>query len=242
MSALAGRRILVTRPRELAEGLAAAIAREGGEPVRWPAIEIADLEDAGPLRARLARAAAFDLAVFISPSAVRKAFALHPGPWPARVAAVGEGTRRELQGRGLVGVIAPEGRADSEALLALPALGTLAGRAVLIVRGAGGRELLGEALAARGARVEFAECYRRVPSDAPPPAGRLDGACANSTEALETVVARLGVERLRALPLFVPHARVAERARALGLAQAVVAGPGDTQVLAALVAYFGAAK
>ncbi|MGH8688085.1 MAG: uroporphyrinogen-III synthase [Burkholderiales bacterium] len=242
MSPLAGRRILVTRPRELAEGLASALEREGAQPVRYPAIEIADLEDTGLARALLARAATFDLAVFVSPSAVRKAFALHATPWPSRVAAVGEGTRRELRGRGLTGVIAPEGRADSEALLALPELRSLAGRAVLVVRGVGGRELLGESLAARGARVTFAECYRRVPTDEPPPAGALDAACANSAEALEILVARLGRDRLGAIPVFVPHARVAERARALGLERAIVAGPGDAQVIAALVAYFGAAK
>jgi hypothetical protein len=42
--------------------------------------------------------------------------------------------------------------------------------------------------------------------------------------------------------LFVPNARVAAIARELGLAQPVLAGPGDAQVLAALVAYFGDAK
>lgn len=242
MKPLAGRRILVTRPSELAGPLADAIAREGGEAVRYPAIEIADLEDTAPVRALLARAKAFDLAVFVSPSAVRKAFALHPAPWPARIAAVGEGTRRALQGRGLAGVIAPEGRADSEALLGLPELRALSGRAALIVRGVGGRELLAEALAARGARVEIAECYRRVRPDTPPPRGELDAACANSVEALESLAARLGADRLRAMPLVVPHERVAERARALGLGRAIVAGPGDAQALAALVAYFGGAK
>jgi len=242
--ALAGKRILVTRPRELAQGLAAAIAAAGGEPVLYPALEIlapADPEDA---RARLARLEAYELAVFVSPTAVRRALALRGAPFPAglRTAAVGEGTRRALEDAGVRGVVAPAGRADSEALLALPGLQRVQGARVLIVRGEGGRELLGQALEARGARVEYAACYRRSRPTAPPPAGAFDGACANSAEALENLVAVLGAERLRATPLFVAHERVARRARELGLEAPLVAGPGDAQMLARMVAYFGGAK
>jgi uroporphyrinogen-III synthase len=239
---LAGRRILVTRPRELAQGLADLIANAGGTPVLYPAIEILDLEDERAVRALLARAADFDLAVFVSPSAVRKGFALHAGPWPARIAAVGEGTRHALAERGAGDVIAPEGRADSEALLALPQLRDVDGRRVLIVRGVGGRELLARELAARGARVEIAECYRRAPPSAPPPADAFDAACVNSAEALDNLVAALGRDRLRTLPVLVPHARVEQHARALGLQAPVRAGPGDAQMLERLVAYFGGAK
>lgn len=241
---LAGKRIVVTRPRELAHGLAALIAQAGGEPVLYPAIEIRDVEDPAPARALLARLHEFDLAVFVSPSAVRKAFELAAGrEWPAglRVAALGGGTRRELEGRGLRQVLAPSGRADSEALLALPQMAGV--RRVAIFRGPGGRELLGEALAARGARVEYAECYRRVrPAAAPLAEGRIDAFCVNSGEALRNLVMLIGRARLAQAPLFVPHERVAGTARELGLRQLVLAGPGDAEMLAALVAYFGGAK
>lgn len=243
--ALAGRRILVTRPRELAQGLAALIAQAGGEPVLYPAIEIRDPEDAGAARAALARLEAFDLAVFVSPSAVRKALELRGAPWPARVraAALGAGTRRELEARGVRTIIAPEDGADSEALLALPALQQVAGARVLILRGAGGRELLGETLVARGAQVNVLECYRRVrPASAAAPAGTLDAVCANSGETLENLAALLGLARLRDTVLFVPHERVARLARDMGFAAVEVAGPGDAQMLARLLAYFGGAK
>jgi uroporphyrinogen-III synthase len=239
---LAGRRILVTRPLELARGLAELIAHAGGEALIYPAIEILDPRDPQSARALLARASEFDLAVFVSPSAVRKALELHAGPWPARLAAVGEGTRLALEERGMRDIIAPEGRADSEALLALPELQRMQGLRVLIVRGEGGRELLGETLAARGARVEIAECYRRAPPSAPPPPGALDAACVSSAEALDNLVAAVGRERLRALPVLVPHARVEQHARELGLELPVLAGPRDAQMLACLVAYFGGAK
>lgn len=245
VGALAGRRILVTRPRELAQGLAALIAEAGGEPVLYPAIEIRDPEDAGAARAALARIEEFDLAVFVSPSAVRKALELLGRPWPARVraAALGAGTRRELEARGVRDVIAPEDGADSEALLALAPLQQVTGARVLILRGAGGRELLGATLAARGARVDAVECYRRArPAPSAAPTATLDAVCANSGETLENLAALLGLTRLRATPLFVPHERVARLARDMGFAAVEVAGPGDAQMLARLLAYFGGAK
>ena len=245
LSALAGRRVLVTRPRELAQGLAALIAQAGGEAVLYPAIEIGDPDDPAAARAALGRLQEFDLAVFVSPSAVRKGLELLARPWPPgpRIAALGAGTRRELESRGLRDIIAPRDGADSEALLALPQLRHVEGWRVLILRGAGGRELLGETLAARGASVSSVECYRRArPAPGAEPAGTLDAACANSGETLENLVALLGPARLRDTPLFVPHERVARLARGMGFAAVEVAGPGDEQVLARLLAYFGGAK
>ena len=242
---LAGRRILVTRPRELAQGLAALIAEAGGEPVLFPALEIRDPEDQRAARAALGRLEEYGLAVFVSPSAVRKALALLGRPWPARVraAAVGAGTRRELEAHGIREVIAPADGADSEALLALPQMRHVQGMQLLILRGAGGRELLAETLTARGARVSAIECYRRVrPAPGAAPAGTLDAVCANSGETLENLVALLGHERLGAAPIFVPHERVARIARELGFAAVEVAGAGDAQMLARLLAYFGGAK
>lgn len=246
--ALAGKRIVVTRPAEFAQGLAALIAGAGGEPLLYPAIEIRPAEDPGPAQARLAHLEAYDLAVFVSPSAVHRALALlRDRAWPPRlrVAAVGGGTRRELETHGFRGVIAPPGQADSEALLAQPELAQVAGMRVLILRGAGGRELLGETLAARGARVDVAECYRRVrpaADAAAKPAGRLDGLCVNSAAALENLLALLGRERLARTPLFVSHTRVAQLARESGLGEAVVAGPTDAEMLACLLAYFSGTK
>jgi uroporphyrinogen-III synthase len=238
---LAGHGVVVTRPAELARGLAKLIDAAGGRALLFPAIEIEDL----PRPAALDRLNEFQLAIFASPTAVDRA--LSGGVrWPEhlRVAAIGEGTRRALERAGIESVIAPASGADSEALLAAPELARISGQRVLIVRGAGGRELLAETLAARGARVEYAECYRRRRPQGDARAlleawadGKVDAVTVFSSEALDNLVGMLGEERLRAAALFVSHARIAEHARGHGLA-ALVAGPGDADMVRRLVAYF----
>lgn len=249
---LAGRRVLITRPREQAQGLERRVRDAGGVPVCVPAIDILPLADPAPFRALAARLAEFDLAVFVSRNAVRRALDLLGGtPWPVRlkVAAVGQGSRAELEERGFAQVIAPAAQSDSEALLALPELAAPRGRRIVIFRGEGGRELLGQELAARGASVEHAACYRRA---APEGAGMrsawadgMDAVTLSSAEGLANLFAMLGGEaarRLSGVPLFVPHARVAAEAQRLGLERVIVAGPGDAEMVAALVAHFGAAR
>lgn len=247
---LAGRRILVTRPRAQSAALARLIREAGGEAILFPAIEIADPVDAGPARALLGRLESFDWAIFISANAAERGLALLGRPWPGKVraAAAGAGTRRLLNEHGVRDVIAPEGRSDSEALLALPAFEAVRGRRVAIIRGEGGREVLREALQARGATVEYAECYRRVRPQAVLGSlfsewarAEVHAVTVNSAEALSNLLAmagEAGASLVRSAPLFVPHPRVADEARRLGIARVVVAGPGDGEMLQALVAYF----
>ena len=168
MSALRGKRIVVTRPAEQAEKLAREIEARGGSALRFPVLAIFDADDPRPLRDAAARIDGFDLAIFVSPNAARKALAVitEKRPWPAKVAAaaMGETSARSIAAFGVARILAPEGgRFDSEALLERPELQAeaLRGRRVAIFRGDAGRELLGETLAARGARVERIPCYRR---------------------------------------------------------------------------------
>lgn len=242
---LGGRGIVITRPRELAEGLARLVEEAGGRPIRFPSLEIVDL----PPPPAFARLGEFDRVVFVSPIAARRA-AAQLRRWPAGLSAVAlaAGTRRELELAGCREILAPAAGADSEALLALPELQQLAGERILIVRGEGGRELLAETLTARGASVEYAECYRRArPAADPAPLlaawerGEVDAVTVSSAEGLDNLFILLGAKgepHLRATPLVVPHARVAARAEALGVRHAIVAGPADEQSLARLMAYF----
>ncbi len=256
---LAGRGVVVTRPHERAETLAAMIREAGGEALVFPAIEIRELEDLRPFFAIADRLGEFDLAIFISPNAVARAMELlrrrrGDAPWPPglAVAAIGSGSRRELERLGFGGVIAPGAQADSEALLALPGLARVSGKRVVIFRGEGGRELLAGTLAARGATVEYAECYRRVRPDADPgmllaawARGAVSAVTVSSTEALANLfesVGEHGREWLRKTPLVVPHARVAEEAKRRGAREVLLAGPGDAETVARLVAYFAGSR
>ena len=255
LTPLAGRGIVITRPDRQAAGLAALIDAAGGHALRYATIEIEPLRTAR-LDALLGRLADYDVLVFISRNAVEQGLAriresgmaLSPVPGRPVVAAIGAGTRRALETEGFATVIAPEGPADSEALLAEPALANVSGKRIAVFRGEGGRETLAAGLRARGATVDYAECYRRrAPALDPQPLiaqwlrGEVHAVTVSSGEGLANLAARLGETArtlLVALPVFVPHARVAEQARAVGVADVVVSGAADEDVMAALVAYF----
>ena len=264
---LAGRRIVVTRPKGQAETLLALIRQAGGEALEIPALEIRELADLAPFHSVIDRLDSFDAAIFVSRNAVRRTFALMGArPWPAhlqarnrfprlpahlQVAAVGNGSREELESHGITGVRAPGGRADSEALLAMPEFSAVAGKRIAIFRGEGGRTLLGDTLALRGVLVEQAACYRRsrpVQSAALLAVawerGKVDAIMVSSGEGLANLLEMLddGARRLAGTVLFVPHPRVAVEAVRKGLKRPIVAGPGDAQMAAALVAYFGGAS
>lgn len=250
--ALAGRSIVVTRPAAQARQLAGLIRKAGGIPVLFPVLEILDSGDLRSLHALIDRLEEFDLAIFISPSAVNKAMNLIAArrklPPGLRIAAIGRGSARELKHFGVGEVIAPARKFDSEALLEMPELVEVSGKHVVIFRGDGGRELLGDTLVARGAVLEYAECYRRGKpnSNAAPllkawARDELHAIVVTSSEGLRNLfdmVGKLGQSWLRKTPLFVTHARIAATARELGLAVVVEAGPGDAELTEGLVQYF----
>lgn len=250
---LAGKGIVVTRPARQAERLAALIRASGGEAILFPVIEIRGVEDPAPLSGLIDRLEEFDLAVFVSPNAAIAGMGAITArrALPARltVAAIGPGTAKELAGLGVANVLAPRGRADSEALLDLPEFAQPSGKRVIVFRGEGGRELLADTLTARGALVAYATCYRRArPALDPAPLlaawarGRIHAVTVTSGEGLRNLcdmVGEAGRLRLTATPVAVPHPRIAETARELGMATVLVArGPGDEGLVAALAAHF----
>lgn len=252
---LAGRSIVVTRPAGQADGLCAALEALGAEPLCFPLLTIAPVADLAPLQVMARRLGEFSLAFFVSPNAVRFALdAMLPvAPWPAglKVATVGKGSEAALAERGFTGVIAPSIGFDSESVLALPAFQADAvdGRRVLVLRGDGGRDLLGDTLTARGARVEYLTCYHRGgPADDPAPlverarAGRLDALTLTSSEGVAHLLALPGAEVLKTVPVFVPHPRIAAAAEEGGFARVVLTGPGDRGLIDGLAAHFAAGK
>ena len=252
--ALAGRHVVVTRPEAQADSLCAAITAQGGMPVRFPVLAIGPAADRSELERCIGGLDAYDLAFFVSPNAVRYALdaVLARRGWPPRlkVATVGRGSERALNAFGFCEVIAPQDGFDSEAVLALPSFRAeaVAGRRVLIFRGDGGRDLLGETLRERGAAVDYVTCYRRYRPDLNPSPllelardGRLDAITLTSSEGVDNLVAMLGTEgmtRLGAIPLFASHPRIAERARAAGFTRVIETPAGDDGLLAALASHF----
>jgi uroporphyrinogen-III synthase len=247
---LAGKGVVVTRPAHQAGTLARLIEQAGGRPFLFPAIEIRDAADLAPFLRIVERLDEFDLAVFISPNAIERALKLIRAcrglPPTLKIAAIGGGSVRALERDGITGVIAPQGRYDSEALLER---GEIAGaKRVVIFRGEGGREHLGEILRARGASVEYAECYARArPTADPGPllrawsGGGVHAITATSSEGLRNFADMIGApgrELLGRTPVFVPHPRIAEAARGLGVRTVIVTGPGDEGILEGLQAHF----
>jgi len=249
---LGGRRIVVTRPAGQNERLAALIRAEGGEPIAFPALEILDPADVRPLAAAIDRLDHYDLAVFVSPSAVEKSMPLirvRRG-WPAglKAATVGRGSEQALRRYGVAEVIVPVDRFDSEALLDRPELADVAGRRIVVFRGDGGRELLGDTLRSRGATVDYVECYRRgrPNADVSPllrawERGEVDAVTISSREGLRNLFDLLGEggqRQLQRTALFAPHPRIAEHARSLGCQRVIETAPGDEGIAAALAAFW----
>jgi uroporphyrinogen-III synthase len=251
LAPLAGLGILVTRPARQAAHLAELIRLAGGNPILFPVLEIVELPDLQPLNALIDRLDQFDLAIFISPNAVHKALNLIRArrelPQSLKIAAIGQGSRKALQQFGVADVIAPTQSFDSEALLALPELQHVAGLRIVIFRGDGGRELLGDTLMARGAQLEYAECYRRQKPQADSDALRylwardeLHAVTVTSAESLRNLyelAGKLCQQWLKKTPLFVPHERIAQAARELGLQQVFVTEAGDEGLVAGLLAW-----
>jgi uroporphyrinogen-III synthase len=123
-------------------------------------------------------------------------------------------------------------------------LNDVEGRNILIFRGRGGRELLKQALEARGAHVSYVECYRRTrPAQDPAEllrawrAGEVHAVSALSAETLENFVEMVGAQGralLRSTALVVPHEAVAGHALAREFARVVVAPPGRGAMARAL--------
>ena len=221
---LEGVGVVITRPQGAAARLAQELGAAGARTFVFPTLDIQELEDSAALGKALGKIAQSDWAIFVSANAVEKgltALKARGIAWPkhTRVAAIGELTAEALRNSGFAEVISPGERFDSEALLERAELQAIQGSHILVFRGVGGREKLKEALEARGARVTYAECYRRAkPATDPAPLlaawsrGEVQVVGVMSAETLENFVEMIGPEgrsRLSATALVVPHEAVA---------------------------------
>jgi uroporphyrinogen-III synthase len=258
VNSLSHRGIVITRPWQQAQVLATMVRDAGAEPILFPLLEIVELNDYSAFDETIDQLDSFDWAIFISSNAVEhgmpRLLARRGLPPQLQFAAIGPVTAAELAKFGVIHTLTPQGRFDSESLLALPEFAEMHGKRCLIFRGQGGRELLANALKRRGASVSFAECYRRVnPSHDISELtrlwqnGTLDALVVTSSEALRNLLDLFAhallsktLERdwLKEVPIFVNHPRIAETASKHGLQAITTQEPGDNGMLATLVNWF----
>ena len=158
--------ILVTRPSPAGEQLVSRLRTLGQVAWSFPLIEFSPGRELPTLFDHLSTLQEGDLVFALSQHAVEFAHAhlqQHAHTWPIapHYFAIGRTTALALHTVSGIDVRYPLDREISEVLLQLPELQTIAGKRALILRGNGGRELLGETLTARGADVTFCECYQR---------------------------------------------------------------------------------
>ena len=217
---LDGFSVLVTRPRDQAADLVAAIEARGGTAIVFPSIEIrprgrqAVERDAEQLQAP-------DITIFISRNAVR-----HGIDWSGgQLAAIGPTTAAEIEAFGAHVDICPSKGFDSEHLLAEDAFADVAGKTIRIIRGDAGRELLAETLIARGAKVQYLSAYcRELPNytlaelkelEQRWRRGEVGAVVIMSVQSLDNLLTLLPDwcrERLPRTPLVTPAARVLKEA------------------------------
>lgn len=248
---LANRRFLVTRPEGQADRLAALLREEGAEPILAPMIAIGETSDPAALDEILGRLGDFDLAVFVSPTALDQV-AARMQSWPAELpaAVIGPASRDRALELGLAEILVPENRYDSEGLLEHPALQQMTGKRVVLFRGNGGRELLAETLTARGATVEIVEAYRRLPPNIASDAlaammeGGCDGVIVTSSDAVHNLFTLADEplrEHLTGLLFFASHPAIADSVRRQGVGRVIGTASGDAGIVATIKECFAGA-
>ena len=241
--ALAGLRVLITRPRERADDLKHAIAAAGGTPIHIPLLDVAPLQLPvdEPIwlqtRQRIIDLDRYRRVIAISVNAVHyglQCLADYWPQWPIGISwyGIGAATISEFA-RWDIRALGGSAAMSSEGLLALPELQDVDGDRILILRGVGGRETLATILRQRGALVDYAECYRRIAPalDADQQqilcAASFDAISVNSGETLQNLM-QYSNEHLLTVPLIVPSARVADDAKAMGFSDVITAANAST--------------
>ncbi len=245
--------VLVSRPRNRAASLTAKIKDEGGRVVLAPMIGTKRARDQKQFSVLIDRLSDYTSVIFISRTAVefgveqikRQNQALDQ----LSIYAIGSGSATELKERGFSNVQTPHSEFSSEGLLKLDELQatSVGGTKILIVRGAGGREHLGETLVSRGAEVDYCEIYERfMPdvciTDALSNAGVAvpDIGIFTSLEGATNFVNKIRAEGLNLLfemPVLVVGARMANEVAKLGFFKAplIAENPNDANVIGVLV-------
>lgn len=241
-------RVLISRPGDGALPLRRAIEALGAEVVDLAAMHLEVLPETAEMRKVWLDLDQYHRVIVISPFAAQCLAAGLDRYWPQlpigpRFYAVGTGTARVLHGRLGVRVHVPPADEEnsSESLLTLPSLQQPTRQRVLLAAGEGGRSLLGDELARRGAQVTRLALYRRVlcaPCDTASrhlAEGNFTALVVSSGELLEHLAGWCSSVALNQ-PLIVSSRRLATLAQTLGYSYPIVAQGATPAVLAEAVA------
>lgn len=159
-------RVLVTRPEHQSANLVTRLEHYGAVPIQLPLIRITPL--ALNPKALCEQIKDTTLLIFISTNAVDcwnkiadPDFKRCLSSAQPRIAAIGRKTVQQLQSIGYRNIISPTHGYTSENLLALPVMKEVKNQRIVILRGAGGREMLAQSLRDRGAHVAYLDLYAR---------------------------------------------------------------------------------
>ena len=165
---LHGEVVAVTRARAQASGLAARLRELGAEVVETPAIRVQPRPLEGELLQAVSRVRDYALVCLTSANGARLLFDSLAGTGRdarvlagAVVAAIGPGTAAELERHGVRADVVPEESVAEALVQALEAV-PVEGRPVLVARAAAARDVLPDALRARGAEVDEIALYDTV--------------------------------------------------------------------------------
>jgi len=154
-------RVLVTRPASQAHSFCNQVQKLGGIALGLPVLEVRPREFA-------LRTETYDLLIFVSVNAVTHGLPLlksqsELNATTPHIAVIGNATATALKQSGYAADIIAAAPFNSEALLKHTALQSPPEK-ILLIRGVGGRDLLRDTLMKRGATVDIAEVYERVPA------------------------------------------------------------------------------
>ena len=243
-SLLSNKTILITRPDGREIHLRHIIEQAGGKVIHYPVFAISpplalDIKQLEHFRDQLHR---FDMAIFISPTAVEQSHLYFPVlPEHLTIVSIGSKTTQALQQQNIhVALEAPEHNTESLLQTANFQIPNIQAKRVLIFRGTGGRALLGDSLKRRGAQIHYVETYRRALPLHPPLTEQqlktLSAITISSNEGLDNLITLMQNPRLLIdIPLVVPSQRAAALARQHGFKTIITAkNATDEAILMAL--------
>lgn len=245
---LTNKTVLITRPAGREKNLRLLIEQAGGKVIHHPVIEIqpptnTEIKHFLQLREQLH---IYSMAIFISPTAVEQSLAYFPSlPEHLTIVSIGSKTTKSLEQENIrVDIEAQEHNTESLLQAEDFQIPHIQGQHLLIFRGSGGRNLLGDTLLQRGALVRYVETYKRDIPTQPPLSEQqinsLDALTVSSNEGLDNLVTLTENSSLIVdIPIVLPSKRAIKLAKKHGFNKIISAqNATDEATFTALIDYF----